>query len=535
MAKEDSFVELVSWIRSNGGYVHPDLEIFSTSTGYRGIRVTELCTDGIKQGEMLARIPSHCILQSIKCAEGDIIHECNASNWLKCLGALLRVCYDVKGKHSGAVSAKTFRKYDDMSFFEPYIRSLPDQFDTIASWNDDSLKSLKGTSLFETIIESRSNSEADENNISLSAGIMQSLRERFLSSNIQSYLANVLELNDDIFTVRFEEFLWATNCVTTRGFHLTPTHKDPEDNFISLSKTNPNKRKFETIKCHDNGGPYLIPFVDLLNHCSIDDIRKGTTLRCDHANSAFFIEAERHISPLQEILHSYGQLNSLQLLQTYGFVDLHRSELLLKKYSANYVDKSYSIKVNCRLDEWDLTPAIVNREIIVSTCREVAMSSDTLKKRIEIEKCVSSIEVWDPSECWDDKIQFVSDFIPEFINISYDMKIINCELLTLCCILFLPKEAFDDYVESPALLDESILDDAFLRHLVSMSICKVLQAKCMEYVNDSALQDSKILIDHINDARFNKKNIFGMIVAFEEKLCIESAFSRISSINGIDQ
>ena len=531
--KADSFDGLVSWIQTNGGFIHPDLELFSNDDdNYRGVRVKQQqqqdSSDGIPKGVVLAQIPSQCVLYRY-CIPGnendDSIQVCNASNWLKCLGALLRALKDVKDNGNTPVNNDEKDQKQNMSFFQPYLESLPDNFDTILSWSDDELSSLSGTSLFETV---KGSSDIDNGeNVGLNAGMIDSLKQRYSSTSIQSYLTNVLqsceesvsrEQNTDVITT-FESFLWAVNCITTRGFHHIPTNHMHHLNGTSGSDS--KKRRCEASMHDDAEGPYLIPFVDLLNHCSLGDERKSTTLRKNPDNAMYFLETERHILPGEEVLHSYGRLNSQQLLRTYGFVDLQRSESLLRNYQLKSLNED-----NISWDRWDLSPALLHRESVVSSCYGIAFSADTQKRALDLEKCKSQVETWDPCECWDEKSHFIKKFIPEVINIPYDSQFINSDILTLCCILLLPKEAFDDFIENPALLDESILEDPFLCYLVSKSISKSLEVKLTKYPGGLEFEDFQFLSNHMKTSCFDR-NLFGRIVAFEEKLCLSSIISKI--------
>eukprot|EP01044_Picomonas_judraskeda_P011348 COSAG03_NODE_1536_length_3911_cov_2.531742_4_plen_481_part_00 len=70
------------------------------------------------------------------------------------------------------------------------------------------------------------------------------------------------------------------------------------------------------------GGPYMLPLVDLLNHSS-DPGLLSTVLKSVELESgrAFEMRAARDLREGEEVLHSYGAHDAAELVRTYGFCD----------------------------------------------------------------------------------------------------------------------------------------------------------------------------------------------------------------------
>ena len=519
-----TYNRLVDWIkgekneqqdsRSNAttGFVHPSLELFSVhySTAgdgdggiYRGIRVAAGAT--ISKGTLLARIPAHMTLNGERCPKGAE----NASPWLRCLVALIHARVRQRSRSGVANKSKTDHGSID---FTPYLESLPEVFNTILDWLADDLKELRGTALHDTILQSSAGTcIAQEEEENLENGMMKACRERFESKIIQGCLNSGGVIHEE--EVSFDEFLYATQCISTRGFNMN-MHDGEESSSLSPPQVDlPTESSLYR-------GPFLIPFIDLLNHCSSSDKRKATTLRRDPSDSSFFLETERHLTSEEELLHSYGDLNSHQCLQTFGFVDLGRSRSVL-----------LSAQENC-------TPAVVFTAEIVAVCKDVATRAEQMQ--VPFVNFDDDVEIWDPTECWDRKIKFLDEegVIPTKISLPYSEDIRD-ELLTCCCVLFLPEEAFDDFIQNPALLDESLLDDTFLFSMVQQAIISIVDKKMTNYegsygdkctTGDDIRELSKLVHEQsqVTCSPILYRKIAALTIRIEEKRCLRCLRNIIS-------
>ena len=522
----NTFNHLKQWIQENEGYVNENIEIFGEAHGYRGVRVKhKLETDFIPKGTLLAEIPMECVLSG---ATDFIDHNKSVSNWLRCLGSLL-CAYAKNVSHTEKVNVafpSSKSKEDKWLSFRPYIQSLPHEFDSILSWTDEEINFLQGTALLESIKQSGTSLKDVPQALMCTNELSQTkscnrnmlcvIEEKFMSEIVQQHL-KILQ-NCYNFEIDFEMFLWAINCISSRGFHDVQDSPSKRNNVNESCGDSSNNNKRKCMKHTDNDqyfGPFLIPLVDLFNHCPTKDKRKSTTLRRNSQSGNFYVEADRDLRNGEEILHSYGELNSQQLLKTYGFVDVHAVRSVLQRFLNGSITREPS-SVN-------ISPAVINRDDIISSCHDVAFGS-TLEKNLLDE----DIETWDPSECWTSKLKFVKDFIPEHISFNFTTNL-NSDALTLCCVMFLPEDAFQEFLESPALLDETILEDPYLCYLVSEATLMAIRRKWELYRGGTINED----ISHIQQFSESKEScirreVFARIIIFEEKLCLATVESKMN-------
>jgi len=235
--------------------------------------------------------------------------------------------------------------------------------------------------------------------------------------------------------------------------------------------------------------------------------------------------AERPIKKGEEILHSYGNnLTSAQLLQTFGFIeDKHIQRAVKLSSSVLFKDVNSSIKNDHQYTEEDmntLTPVILSKIDVIKACSLVSSSSypDKLKQKVisssfqknrcdEHQKMCNDDDEEDIDEVWDLPINIqcrekdICNIISDELLLHYegggkdrlqDVDILSDELITLCCIQFLPDDAYaelkEDFVNSEGnheqslcLLTKDILQDYFLGKLVLKSILYAIDQKLDEY------------------------------------------------------
>jgi len=546
--KDVVFSEMVKWIQQNGGFVHPALQMFvdddnvkdqdqdySTGIPYRGIRIHQMMSNKrkstadsvvetfahedaarvvvVSKDEVLVRIPMKCAVSGVfekkerriqQQDNKETTENCSlipASPWLRCVRSLM------KAKIQSSKECEQDDGQGHSNFFTPYIRSLPKNYDTLLNWTDEELEGLRGTVLYDSIInQSNILRKGADFSMSLHDDMYKAIRDRW--EGLKEYLSTDCDGESESVT-DISQFVWAIDSISTRGFHMQQSFQcndDDDDN--------------EMIQNGDYYGPFMLPLIDLLNHCSTEDARKGATLKQDPADGSFILCSDRDLFHGEELLHSYGNINSQQQLKTYGFVDVRR----VVETCGN---------TSCRR-KCDFTPAMINRSEVIDIARKVALEAS-----VKYERCFendSEIEFWDPSVCWERKKDLCekspmnhSFFIPDHIIIPFDLTNINEVLLTLICVLLLPLEAFEEFISDPSFLDESILEDPFLYHLASAVCRQLMKDKMSTYIGASVAEDTKWLKQHDQ----NPRSLFARAIVLEEKICIQYCLQRFSRKDSI--
>jgi len=455
-----------------------------------------------------------------------------------------------------------------MSFrdnYDPYLSSLPDEYDSLLNWSGGEVRCfLAGTSLgammMTTTTSTSSSSSSKEEDAGGGTPMTMVMRERFLGT-VAPYLSFLRDEgllavedeggyddisppprgggDDDLHRkrLRTEEatrsspangtddkhaiaerrrgddadhlypiFLEGCMCISTRAFHMqsAPPEEAAEDDHRGCVD---DRRRDETYH-----GPYLLPYVDLLNHSPRGSPGRVTTLRRD-ADGSFFMVAERDIAAGEEIRHSYdpsgttattadeyddddddddgaegsdrgassardgrtsstncgassGTLNSAQLLRTFGFVDVGGSARILSDYYRGTVgeivvrgddDDDVALPPPTTILE-NATPAVLSKKELCRCCELLANSSYPLELRGFMDESGLSDEGWEswhmPSseEMRSRGDSLLTSFSDEIV-VPFDGTLSD-ELISVCCLHFLPQNAIDEL-----LGEESTIDD----------------------------------------------------------------------------
>ena len=432
------YPDLVTWINSNGGYINKSLGLEENTPDARGI----YANGDISKGSLLIRLPASLALCGDNFPSQYEFEFCNrnASNWLRCIAALIA----------------EFLQKDPK--FDKYVSSLPQSYETLlheTSWSDAEVKSyLAGTTIGKMVVEDRKSS---------------AMKTRFEKSVKPFLVANkvidqrLMNNGDELFAM----FQMACACVSTRGFHL---REDDENN------------------SNNSGGPFLLPFIDLLNHAS-SPADKCTTLQRRTAKSSFneggnlvqdgfFMTAECDIRQGEEILHSYGRgLTSGQLLQTFGFVE----------------DGQVQRAIGQSFDINGITAAAVSKTSIINACAHITSSSipQELERMILTDPDLQDFDVWSLPEAGDLEARNSGEVQRQILDeliITYSEPLSD-ELVTLCCAQFLPNDAYveicggeeDSEHKTLSLLSAEILEDFFLGSLILHAILYVVKQRLSEY------------------------------------------------------
>lgn len=537
------YSDLIQWIRNNGGYIHESLGLFSSAGQVEEEKPEESCSKSsdncssnnsssrgitasqeIPQGTVLIRLPMKLAISgetfpSTYRTNGQEQEERNASPWLRCVISLMSLY--LKG------NSKCHHHEEE---WKSYLNSLPDEYDSIlleSSWSDQDIDMfLSGTTI---------------GNIAKKDRLSNALYERFdlmvkpymiatniIDKQLPQTRKNQKDGNDDDDEHLFTLFQKACACISTRAFHLGRTNGSTEDN-----KEEKEKDSYDS----DYTGPFLLPFIDLLNHTSCPH-EKCTTLQrttvsmssctatkrdasCSSSSHPgyFSMVAERNIQKGEEILHSYGQnLTSGQLFQTFGFVE----ESLIRRAAAKptMMQDANNDKIASWAQQYDWTPAILSKQDILEACQYIASSKIPKELEYNLGTVPGLLEC--DFDWWNlpskqslkarNEEDVVQKIIPEDILISFHEPL-SCDVVTLCCIQFLPDEAHEEiFAEECMLSPDIILQDYFLGSLVLKAILHAIEFKALQYKNmdrllasihDSNTHDD----DKIDDSSHNKTRV----------------------------
>ena len=533
---ESIWKNLCSWIQSHGGQVHGGLELrrIAEDDNNRGVYATR----SIAPGEVLIRLPrtlaidgrsmprqyeydpetstmareASSVTQST-CMEGSEPGKRYASPWLRCLAAYYKESNhhhtEYEPTHTGGTISKQI-----------YLQSLPEQYETVSlSWEKDQIDSfLAGTSTTQpqggpgpslTTNSTASCFWKDNDHV---------LKERYLGQ-IRPYLhgcgivleksTNGLPATEINYKQEIQKFLLVSQCLSTRCFHvMMPTDaKSMGDEYT---------------------GPYLLPCMDLLNHCSSTDKQhKATTLK--GTSEWFVMHAERPISAGEEICHSYGDdLTSCQFLQTFGFVEQRTIEIL-----AGHSEKQHTALRNP-------TPVLIPKQLVLEACWAVIESGLPQRLAKAMEEAGMEDEVWTVQV---DRSRR-AEFLPDHILVQRGggesaVSSLSDSLVTLACAPFLPSCAYREAAQ--ALIGKEILEDYFLGHLVCTSLLSVIKQRLALYKpivwNGIPHENDQLLLQNLlcsatNDSKpgdnarghsvEKQRAIYGLALRLDEKATLDS-------------
>ena len=372
MAADDDALLLHSnlsrWIEQNGGKIHKNLGLHSPSQSttadytHRGIFALK---GPILKGEELIRLPAALALDGNALplsylSEKSSATNKSASNWLRCIASLMHTLYQCKRDAKSSSSAASSAEQEQPSVkYTHYITSLPKKYDSLLEWTTweirtflagtalsvNALQSVTGTGETSEISESQHNDALRLRYRTTVVPYLKYLQQNlgmFLSEENESIIigsdTNLIdrekkrqkrtETQQRTKEFNFEElyplFRESCMCISSRAFHMQQLDDARNETDVADSKI-------------DYHGPYLLPYIDLLNHSPQSSPKHVTTLHRSATDGSFVMIAERDIAVGEEICHSYdvgngiaenesnSSFTSAQTLQTYGFVDLEQT------------------------------------------------------------------------------------------------------------------------------------------------------------------------------------------------------------------
>jgi hypothetical protein len=302
------------------------------------------------------------------------------------------------------------------------------------------------------------------------------------------------EEQNDIFEELYPIFRQGCMCISTRAFHMS-SHNDSGGAATTVSS--------------DYDGPYLLPYIDLLNHAPLSSAKHVTTLRRDPTDKSFVMIAERDISVGEEICHSYdvadtvdatrkqsesSSFTSAQLLQTFGFVDVDQSGRRIVDFFLDDRDKCNDNNTLPNPTDGavylghNITPAVLTKDEICDACRELSRSTYITELHNLMERSGMLDEGW---QYWDlptmssngnDPRAKAMDNLPSELIVSSERSLTD-ELITICCLNFLPDDTLNELLEDEdtVLLNDEVLEDFFLGKLVLQAIINAVKLKLKSY------------------------------------------------------
>ena len=603
---------LSRWIEINGGSIHknlalhtpsPQLDVKNSDRGqdmkgsttdytHRGIFALE---GPIIKGEELIRLPAALALdghalpvsycEDVSGTSPESVGTRSASNWLRCIASFMHTLYlyQCKKDSNRSSPAVAIAAQEQPSVkYAHYITSLPKKYDSLLEWTTWEIRYfLAGTALSVNALQSVTDTdtsdisesqhddalrlryrttvvpylkylqqnlemflseEENESNSSISSSMSLNYRERKRRKRMETQT----QTQDDMFEELYPLFREACMCISSRAFHMQLRDVQNETHVGNSA---------------DYHGPYLLPYIDLLNHSPHSSSKHVTTLRRSATDGSFVMIAERDIAVGEEICHSYdigngaaenesnSSFTSAQTLQTYGFVDLEQTRIidLLLEDKDKCLD-GFSVSTL----ESSITPAVLTKSEVCKSCDELSRSTYVADLRNSMQQSGMLEEGWEywdlpsPSSSWDGARCDALNNLPDELLISSDASITD-ELITICCLYFIPDETLNELLqdEHTFLLNTEVLEDFFLGKLVLQAIIDAVKAKLKSYkvqVNWSDLkEDASALLQVLSkvfesDDRLDSSSLcWGENVGSDARVLSKLKSSSVRSHSGVDK
>jgi histone-lysine N-methyltransferase SETD3 len=244
--EEDKFEVMVRWLK-DGGAEFPKLYLQYYEADYRGVH----CLTRIPADDTVLYVPFKYIMTSEVARASTIGKQIIASG------------VDLRSKHSYLASYIIQETMAESSFWDPYLKILPEKYANMPLFFDEEqLAMLKGSFSLEKI--------ADQ---------IDSLRREY--DNIRSAVSTFA-------TYTHEQFVWARLVVITRIFGLV----------IDGTKTDG-----------------LVPYADMLNHKQ----PRETKWTFDDDRYGFIITSLKTLNRGEQVFDSYGRKCNSRFFVNYGF------------------------------------------------------------------------------------------------------------------------------------------------------------------------------------------------------------------------
>lgn len=307
--------------------------------------------------------------------------------------------------------------------------------------------------------------------------------------------------------------------ISTRGFHLQSTSSEDDTQQLLLQ---------------DYSGPFLLPFIDLLNH---DPQKACTVLRRDESSGAFIMMAERDIARGEPVFHSYGHdLTSAQVLQTFGFVPNESIQRATRWNTATGLTTNDTHTNDTATAMAGVTVAMLSRDDILKACIQMMTSEYPLQveTHVKMNPAEYQEETWKVSSITLPEKREI-DFVSDNLVVEYSESPLSNEVVTLCTLLLLPDSLYEEFMsDSPTLVDASVLQDYFLGKLVCKSLLLAIDEKLKTYGSNSLCEDVdklRLLYDDKNEkTRTEMRAMYGLTIRIEERACLQKLLAQVSKL-----
>lgn len=284
---------LISWLRSYGGYVHPSLS-FLSGPSYGGS--TLIATSPISQGETLVSCPPELVI-SAELARDALVRLIGGNETtreeLKNLKerqviAGYVVAHWVFGEHQSPSKSKSIQS--DLLKHHTYVRSLPPASDltTPLHWSSTELELIHGSNIYHAAFDRRKEWQFERDSL---LAVLRSGEDR----DCVEQLVN---------GITWDRYLLANTYITSRAFPstLVTTGQLPSSSSSSSpSQIDINDNNAYPDKGEETSYPVLLPGLDTLNHR-----REAKVAWSRHNDGAVGIATDVDIGEGQEVFNNYG-------------------------------------------------------------------------------------------------------------------------------------------------------------------------------------------------------------------------------------
>eukprot|EP00943_MAST-04B_sp_MAST-4B-sp1_P002637 g2637.t1 len=410
--------DILSALVSQGTYTSsPNLEIRKSNKGY-GVYVKP--GSEVKRGEKLFHFPqSHLILPSGKIKEFIDHNRCSSV-----IGLVFQAMHEL------------FVKQNIAPYFKYLLSQQPPNIAHL--WHNFEKKMLSGTSL---VVDNEIFGLVDLNSI-YESDVVKLLKEL----GPELFPKNVVT-KDNFFTAFAYVFSRATQDVNKIKIYCdAESSDDNSSNYVGGDNS----------KSKGIGYCAFIPIFDMINHASNANLTNCSlvNLNLDVAN-AFEVYAEKNLVEGDEILVSYGNYGSSDLIRQYGFFEtsVYSKAIITKKEVVESIKQSYC----CTFEESD-----------------------------QIEMC----------EMIDEKLRKLKKLFQFFVLEKHELLIADTnwtppkDLLTLLQVLIMEDDEFSEW-EAAGYIQMGIeYLDVETSNIVFLALIKLMEICCLRYKNSPELSNA---------------------------------------------
>eukprot|EP01103_Thecamoeba_quadrilineata_P003169 TRINITY_DN12977_c0_g1_i1.p1 TRINITY_DN12977_c0_g1~~TRINITY_DN12977_c0_g1_i1.p1 ORF type:complete len:421 (+),score=52.70 TRINITY_DN12977_c0_g1_i1:62-1324(+) len=258
MTEEDkNIAQFNEWMVQNGFNTNRSKIGISTfdETGRGAIAIKD-----IKTNDLVVEVPKKIIVSRLAAEISDI------SN----------VIVDPRVEHDNFLALSLFLMYESenrSSFWLPFLKMLPKNFNCPIFWTLDELKHVKGSYIYKSTSKKRLN-------------CTRSYFE-FIVPLIKSYPQFFNSIN-----ATYDKFMWATFLIFSRGYWL--------DNDDTL--------------------PGLVPLADMINHSVPPNQANYASYKFHESTQTFCIHSNFPFKTGEQVFITYGAKSNYELLIDYGFL-----------------------------------------------------------------------------------------------------------------------------------------------------------------------------------------------------------------------